>query len=128
MQVWKPAITDLELFCRIVELGSLRAAAEENGADPSSVTRRLLALEEHLGARLITRSRVRSTVSTSPRRTLTLRPSSMLAATSASLAPFARQRRITSSAICWRRPTSAELVSLSMMMSFTVAMPNRVIA
>jgi DNA-binding transcriptional LysR family regulator len=61
MQVWKPSIADLELFCRIVELGSLRAAAQELSADPSSVTRRLFALEEHVGARLIARSRVRST-------------------------------------------------------------------
>ena len=49
----------------------------------------------------------------------------MLAATSASLAPLARQRRITSSAISWRRPRSAKLVSLSMMMSFTVPIANR---
>jgi hypothetical protein len=44
------------------------------------------------------RSRVCSTVSTSPMRTLTLSPLSMLAATSAWLAPAARARRITSSA------------------------------
>lgn len=54
-------LDDLRLFCRIVELGSLRAAGAEIAADPSSVTRRLSALEERVGARLITRSRVRST-------------------------------------------------------------------
>jgi DNA-binding transcriptional LysR family regulator len=55
------SLDDLQMFCRIVELGSLRAAGEEIGADPSGVTRRLGALEERVGARLITRSRVRST-------------------------------------------------------------------
>jgi DNA-binding transcriptional LysR family regulator len=55
------SLADLRLFCRIVELGSLRAAAEELTIDPSQVTRRLGGLEERVGARLITRSRVRST-------------------------------------------------------------------
>jgi DNA-binding transcriptional LysR family regulator len=54
-------LDELHLFCRIVELGSLRAAGEEIGTDPSSVTRRLSSLEERLGTRLIARSRVRST-------------------------------------------------------------------
>jgi DNA-binding transcriptional LysR family regulator len=62
------ALADLELFCRVVELGSLRAAADEKAADPSSVTRRLVALEERVGARLITRSRVRSTATEAGRR------------------------------------------------------------
>lgn len=55
------SLEDLHLFCRIVELGSLRAAALEVGTDPSSVTRRLVGLEERVGVRLIARSRVRST-------------------------------------------------------------------
>jgi len=54
------ALEDLRLFCRIVELGSLRAAALEARADPSRVTRRLTALEAHVRGRLIVRSRVRS--------------------------------------------------------------------
>src|SRR6185369_15243997 len=56
-----PSLDDLRLFCRIVELGSLRAAAGEWGVDPSGVTRRLSGLEAHVGARLLARSRVRST-------------------------------------------------------------------
>jgi DNA-binding transcriptional LysR family regulator len=68
MQASKSTIADLELFCRIVELGSLRQAAGEIATDPSSVTRRLLALEGHVGARLITRSRVRSTATEAGRR------------------------------------------------------------
>jgi DNA-binding transcriptional LysR family regulator len=56
----KTSLDDLRLLCRIVETGSLRAAAEEIGADPSSVTRRLVAMEQRLGVKLITRSRVRS--------------------------------------------------------------------
>ena len=55
------SLEDLRLYCRIVETGSLRAAAGETGMDASSVTRRLMALEERLGIALITRSRVRST-------------------------------------------------------------------
>ena len=71
-----------------------RLRIEVGGAAPSPCAGR------NTRSRETPRSRVRSTVSTSPRRTLTLRPASMLAATSASLAPLARQRRITSSAIC----------------------------
>jgi len=48
------------LFLRIVEAGSLRAAAVELGVEPSAVTRRLAALERRLGAKLIVRSRTRS--------------------------------------------------------------------
>lgn len=55
------SVDDLRLFCRIVETGSLRAAAAEIRVDASSVTRRLGALEQRLGVALITRSRVRST-------------------------------------------------------------------
>ena len=49
------------MLCRIIETGSLRAAAEEIRTDPSNVTRRLSGLEDRLGVRLINRSRVRST-------------------------------------------------------------------
>ncbi|HTQ47244.1 MAG TPA: LysR family transcriptional regulator [Polyangiaceae bacterium] len=55
------SLEDLRLFCRIVETGSLRAAAGETGTDPSSVTRRLMALEQRVGVALVKRSRVRST-------------------------------------------------------------------
>ncbi len=68
------------------------------------------------------RSRVCSTVSTSPRRTLTLRPASMLAPTSASLAPAARQRRITSSARFARRSSWARLSSEPATRLFDAAM------
>lgn len=54
-------IDELRLFCRVVEAGSLRAAAMEFGIDPSNVTRRLVALEQRLGTKLVHRSRVRST-------------------------------------------------------------------
>ena len=59
---------DLRLFCRIVETGSLRAAAGELGIDPSSVTRRLSSLEERVGVALVMRSRVRSTPTDTGRR------------------------------------------------------------
>jgi DNA-binding transcriptional LysR family regulator len=52
---------DLHLLCRIIETGSLRAAATELGIDPSNVTRRLGGLEAQLGVKLIHRARARST-------------------------------------------------------------------
>ena len=57
----RPSLDDLHLLCRIIETRSLRAAAGEIGIDPSNVTRRLTAMEERLGVRLVTRSRTRST-------------------------------------------------------------------
>lgn len=56
----RASLDDLHLYLRIVETGSLRAAAEELGTDPSNVSRRLGGLEERLGVKLIARSRVRS--------------------------------------------------------------------
>ncbi|MEM9691615.1 MAG: LysR family transcriptional regulator [Myxococcota bacterium] len=49
--------SDERLFLLIVETGSLKAAAERIGADPSAVSRRLAALESRLGQQLIRRSR-----------------------------------------------------------------------
>ncbi|MEO0359581.1 MAG: LysR family transcriptional regulator, partial [Pseudomonadota bacterium] len=54
-----PDPTD-ELFVRVVEAGSLKAAAREAKADPSSVTRKLASLERRLGAKLLVRSTRRS--------------------------------------------------------------------
>ncbi len=51
---------NVELFLRVVETGSLKAAAAEAKADPSSVTRRIAKLEERLGAKLLIRSTRRS--------------------------------------------------------------------
>src|SRR6185437_2865735 len=69
------------------------------------------------------RSRLRSTVSTSPRRTLTDSPVLTLADTSACDAPAARARRTTSSASSARRSSSATLasaVTMSMFISFFI--------
>lgn len=51
---------NVELFIRVVEAGSLKVAATEAGTDPSSVTRRIAALEARLGAKLLIRSTRRS--------------------------------------------------------------------
>lgn len=51
---------NVELFLRVVETGSLKAAAAEAATDPSSVTRRIAKLEERLGAKLLIRSTRRS--------------------------------------------------------------------
>lgn len=58
----KTTLEDLRLFLRIVELRSLRQVAIEMRTEPSTVTRRLMSLEERLGVRLIQRSRIHSTV------------------------------------------------------------------
>jgi len=51
---------DERLFVRVVEAGSLKAAAKEVGADPSTVSRRLASLENRLGVQLLERSTRRS--------------------------------------------------------------------
>lgn len=55
------ADTNEQLFLRVVEAGSLKAAAEQIGADPSAVSRRISALEARLGVKLLERSTKRST-------------------------------------------------------------------
>ncbi|MEM7703314.1 MAG: LysR family transcriptional regulator [Pseudomonadota bacterium] len=48
------------IFIRVVEAGSLRAVAQELGVDPSSISRRISALEDRLKAKLLRRSTKRS--------------------------------------------------------------------
>lgn len=55
------ADTNEQLFLRVVEAGSLKAAAEQIGSDPSAVSRRISALEARLGVKLLERSTKRST-------------------------------------------------------------------
>lgn len=52
--------TNEQLFLRVVEAGSLKAAAEQTGADPSAVSRKIAALEDRLGVKLLLRSTKRS--------------------------------------------------------------------
>lgn len=52
--------TNERIFLRVVEAGSLKAAAEQLGTDPSSVSRKIAALEERLGVKLLQRSTRRS--------------------------------------------------------------------
>nr|MDJ0751124.1 LysR family transcriptional regulator [Woeseiaceae bacterium] len=51
---------DIEWFQRVVELGSIRAAALEAGVEPSSVSRMLTRLEQRLNTRLLDRARGRA--------------------------------------------------------------------
>lgn len=53
--------TNETLFLRVVEAGSLKAAAEQIGSDPSAVSRKISALERRLGVKLLERSTKRST-------------------------------------------------------------------
>lgn len=52
--------TNEQLFLRVVEAGSLKAAAEQITADPSAVSRKIAALEARLGVKLLHRSTKRS--------------------------------------------------------------------
>ncbi|MCG8472633.1 MAG: LysR family transcriptional regulator [Desulfobacterales bacterium] len=49
-----------QIFLRVVEAGSLKAAAEQMGTDPSSVSRKIAALEQRLDVKLLNRSTRRS--------------------------------------------------------------------
>src|SRR5215469_14242928 len=49
-------LEDMELFARVVERGSLSAAARDLGLSKSLVSRRLGQLEDRLGARLVNRT------------------------------------------------------------------------
>ncbi len=51
---------DIEWFLRVVELGSIRAAALEAGVEPSSVSRTVTRLERRLNSRLLDRAHGRS--------------------------------------------------------------------
>ena len=52
----------MRLFVRVSELGSFTAAARQLGVARSVVTRQVAALEKHLGARLLTRTTRRVSV------------------------------------------------------------------
>jgi DNA-binding transcriptional LysR family regulator len=49
-------ISDLRLFARLVSAGSLSAAARELNSSPPAMSRRLAAMEERLGVRLVART------------------------------------------------------------------------
>lgn len=49
------------LFIRVVEAGSLKNAAAQLGIEPSSISRKVAALEKPLGVKLLNRSTVRTT-------------------------------------------------------------------
>lgn len=57
-----------QIFLRVVEAGSLKAAAEQIGLDPSAVSRKLAALEARLGVKLLERSTRRTVPSDAGRR------------------------------------------------------------
>jgi DNA-binding transcriptional LysR family regulator len=52
--------TNEEIFIKVVESGSLKATAEQLGTDPSTISRKVCALESRLGVKLLTRSTRRS--------------------------------------------------------------------
>ena len=56
-------LTDEKLFLRVVQAGSLKAAAAQIGVDAATVSRRMAALEARLGVALLQRS-TRRTVPT----------------------------------------------------------------
>jgi DNA-binding transcriptional LysR family regulator len=56
----KVSLDDMKLYVRVVELGSLRLAAQESKHEPSTVTRRIAHIEKQLSIKLLERSKVRS--------------------------------------------------------------------
>lgn len=56
-------LTGMEVFVRVVELGSFTAAAEASGISPTMVSNHVLALEQRLGARLLNRTTRRQSLS-----------------------------------------------------------------
>jgi len=49
-------LTSMELFCRVVEVGSFSAVANERKISPSSVSKHITALEKRLGTQLLGRT------------------------------------------------------------------------
>ena len=50
-------LTDLKLFCEVVDAGSITAGAEKSALALGAASTRIRGMEEQLGARLLTRSR-----------------------------------------------------------------------
>lgn len=83
-------VDDLYLFCSVVEQGSLLAAAKKLELPVSTMSRRLSALEARLGLRLLEKK-----------------------ATVSWWQPRQAYRRLTSSAVRWRRLNPASCSSIS---------------
>jgi DNA-binding transcriptional LysR family regulator len=58
--VRRPSLHQLEVFCKVVELGSMAMAAEELRVVPSSVSMQILELERRYGTRLLVRGQRRT--------------------------------------------------------------------
>jgi len=49
-------LTSMAIFCRVVEMGSFAAVADERGISPSSVSKHISALEKRLGTQMLGRT------------------------------------------------------------------------
>ncbi|WP_233386198.1 LysR family transcriptional regulator [Methylobacterium sp. C25] len=83
-------LTDVALFCSIVAAGSLSAAGRRSGHSPMAVSRRLAALEEELGVRLLHRT-TRTIALTADGETFLPLAQSMLDAKAAAVAAFSER-------------------------------------
>lgn len=81
-------LSDVALFCAIVATGSLSAAGRQTGLSPMAVSRRLAALEQELGVRLLHRT-TRSVALTADGETFLPLARTMLDARDAAAAAFA---------------------------------------
>lgn len=83
-------LSDVALFCAIVATGSLSAAGRQAGLSPMAVSRRLAALEQELGVRLLHRT-TRSAALTADGETFLPLAQTMLDARDAATAAFSEQ-------------------------------------
>lgn len=84
-------LSDVALFCAIVETGSLSAAGRGSGRSPMAVSRRLAALEAELGVRLLHRT-TRTAALTADGETFLPLARAMIAAREAAAAAFSEGR------------------------------------
>src|SRR3954462_8235534 len=83
-------LSDVSLFCSIVSAGSLSSAGRQTGMSPMAVSRRLAALEQELGVRLLHRT-TRSVALTADGETFLPLARTMLEARDAATAAFSVQ-------------------------------------
>lgn len=111
-------LSDVALFCAIVATGSLSAAGRQAGLSPMAVSRRLAALEQELGVRLLHRT-TRSVALTADGETFLPLAQTMLEARDAATAAFSEQREALSGVL---RVTAPNRIGRALVVPLVVRM------